>query len=768
MSHWAVQTRLGRITRALCLTILLGGLAIASSTHGARAQAPFTVSAIDILGNERIEPSTIQSYLTFGVGDTVTQDDLDQSLTALFRTGLFEDVLFGRQNSILIIEVEENPVINRIAFEGNRAIGDDALNAEVELRPRVVFTQTRVQNDTQRLIDLYRVRGYYAAQIEPVIIVLDQNRVDLVFEISEGPETGVQSIGFVGNEAFSDSTLADEITTSTGGFLDFLGFGDDSFDPDRLAFDEELLRRFYLSEGYADFRVISSVAELTPDREGFFITITVDEGPRYEFGEVQVISNVAGLDAEAFQDDVVSYGGDTYSNLDVEETIDNMIDTANRMQFPFAEIEPRVSRNREEQLINITYEVNEGPRVFVERIEIQGNVRTVDRVIRREMRLVEGDPLNSTLVRESERSIRDLGFFGDVELEVVEGSAPDLAVVRITVEERSTGTLSIGAGYSTTEGPVGDISLRERNLLGRGQDLRISATLAGESSQVDLSFTEPYFLGRDVAAGFDLFAVSNERDETGGFDEFTAGFGLRFGYNLMPDLRQTLSYRLEFEDITTSSNSLVQTGDAIVSSISQSLTYNQLDSRLQPTEGYILSGTTTFAGVGGDITYVRVTGSGSYYTPVLGMEDYILNVSAEAGFIDGLGDSVRVQDRFFVGGGNLRGFDSGGIGPRRTDTGQALGGNQFATGTVELAFPLGFDEELGIRGRVFTDVGWLTEVDAIAGTPLVDTGSIRASVGFGFSWNSPLGPLAFDFGFPIEDEPFDETEVFRFSFGTTF
>ncbi|MEM7444572.1 MAG: outer membrane protein assembly factor BamA [Pseudomonadota bacterium] len=745
----------------LCLAI--GIVAPLNST----AQPVFVVEQILVEGSERIDPVTVISYVTFDVGDQVTPADLDDSLTALFRTGLFRDVVLERQATIVIITVVENPVINRIAFEGNRSVDDELLETEIELRPRVVYTQPRVQSDVQRIVELYRRSGRFSANVEPVIIELDQNRVDLIFEIDEGSATGIERISFVGNEAFSDARLRREIATEETVWYGFLFGGNDNYDPDRLAFDEELLRRFYLSEGYADFRVISAVAELAPDQSGFFVTFTVEEGERYEFGEVDIVSRIPEVDAELLEGEIVSDSGDYYSNVAVEDSIRNLTDAAGNLQYAFVEINPIVTRNREEATIGIIYEINEGPRVFVERIEIRGNVRTIDRVIRREILLAEGDPFNATLLRRSETNIRNLGFFASVNVEVIQGSTPDRTLIIVTVQEQSTGELSLGAGFSTTDGAIGDISLRERNLLGRGQDLRLTASISQNTTEFDLSFTEPYFLDRDLAAGIDLFSITTDREDTGSFNEFTAGFGLRLGYALGPDLRQILNYRLEYEEITDSTNDLVPDGDAWISSIGQSLVYDRLDSRINPTDGYILRFSTTFAGLGGDVQYFRTTGSASYFTPVLGNEDFILNLSIEGGYITGIDQDVRVQDRFFVGGANLRGFETGGIGPRLVDTGQAVGGNQFAVATAEIEFPLGLPEELGIRGRAFTDAGYLDGVDGVD-EPIFDDPAIRVAVGAGISWNSPFGPIRLDYAIPVVQEDFDRTQNFRFSFGTTF
>ncbi len=757
------------VTSAVALT---SGVAGYSS---AVAQNQTTVNDIQVTGTQRVDASTVLSYLPVGVGDPVTQVQLDQALSALFETGLFDDVVIEQDGGVIRIDVVENPIINRIAFEGNRRIDNETLQAEIQSRPRVVFTRTRVESDVQRIQDVYQASGRFAVAVEPQIIELDQNRVDLVFEIEEGPLTTIQRIDFVGNRAFSDSRLRDAIESRESRWWRLLTTSD-RYDPDQVSVDEERLRRYYTSRGYADFRVNSAIAELTPDREGFFVTFSVDEGERYRFGEIDVASSLPDVDFDALDNVLTTREGRWFSSEEVEESIGALTEALGDQQFAFVEINPVVMRDRENRTIGITYEIDEGPRVFVERVNITGNTRTVDRVIRREVRLAEGDPFSSSRLQDTERRIRNLGFFEKVEISTRQGSAPDQIIVDINVEEQPTGELTLGAGFSTADGPLGEASIRERNLLGRGQDLRLAFSVSGKSQQVDLSFTEPYFLGRDLAAGFDLFRTERDRQEISSYDEELTGFGLRLGYPLGPRLRQTVRYNLSEQTIRNIGPNVSrfirdQEGTTVTSLVGQNLIYDTRDSSVMPTEGYRLTVGTDFAGLGGDIRYFRAVGTGSVYYPVF--DDVVLNVAAEAGHIEGLGQDVRVTDRFFVGGRNLRGFRTAGIGPRDGD-GNALGGKTYAVGTVEASFPIGLPNELGVRGRTFSDVGFLTNIDetsdpnATGADRIFEEDSVRLSVGVGLSWQSPLGPLQFDFGFPVMKEDFDREENFRFSFGTRF
>ncbi len=505
------------------------------------------VADIRILGTQRIEPETVRSYLLIQPGEPWDAEKLDDSLKALFATGLFADVNLSRVGNTLVVKVVENPIINRIAFEGNRKLDDKELNAEIQERPRVVYTRTRVQNDVKRILDLYRRHGRFGATVEPKVIQLSENRVDLVFEINEGEYTGIRSINFVGNKAFSESKLRGVIATKESRWYRFLSTSD-SYDPDRLTYDRELLRKFYLTEGYADFRVVSAVAELTPERDGFIITFTVDEGERYRFGKVGVNIKLKDLPASQVLPLLTVHSGDWYNAEEVENSISVLTDALGTRGYAFVEVKPEITRNRKDRTIDIVFNVQEGPRVYVERIDIVGNVRTLDKVIRREFQLVEGDAFNTEKMKRSKERIKNLGFFKKVEVTNGPGSAPDKTVVTVEVEEQSTGELSLGLGFSTTDGPLADINIRERNFLGRGQDLQVGTVVSFRSQQVQLSFTEPYFLDKNIAAGFDIFEIKTSPTTnfftgvTPPYQQFSYGGALRAGYQITDNLRQTLKY----------------------------------------------------------------------------------------------------------------------------------------------------------------------------------------------------------------------------------
>ncbi len=756
-----ISASLRRFTLA---TVLLAGTALSAVAQDQM------IRSIEINGTQRIEPETVASYLAVEIGEPADQTALDESLKRLFSTGLFADVSLRIDGSRLVVQISENPIINRVAFEGNDRVDDDDLFAEVQLRPRVVYTRTSVQADTDRIIDIYRREGRFSARVEPKIVQLPQNRVDLIFEIDEGPQTKIRRINIIGNEIYDDDELRDELQSVEARWWRFLT-SDDTYDPDRVAFDRELLRRFYLSNGYADFRVLSSVAELTPNREDFFITFTLEEGTRYRFGEVTLETEFEDLDRSLLEAVIEIEEGSYYNALLLEETIESLTEVLGALQYAFVDIRPIIRRNREDQTIDITFQVNEGPRVFVERIDISGNTRTVDSVIRREMLLSEGDPLNTALLEISEQRVKDLGFFGeDVTVETTQGSDADQSQIDVTVEEQSTGELSIAAGFSTTDGLLADFRIRERNLLGLGKDLSVATTISSRTTEIDLSYTEPYFLNRNLSAGLDVFHIVRDFQDESSFDQQSTGFSLRVGYPLAQRLTQRLVYRLEstqLENISFRASRFIraQEGTFLTSLIGQELAYDRRDSRLNPTRGFVIRVSNQFAGLGGDVQYLRNVVGGSTYFEVF--PDWVLSLSTEGGHIWGLGDDVRINDRFFLGGDSLRGFEIGGVGPRDLETDDSLGGNYFIRGSAEMTVAFGATEDFGIKGHAFVDAGMLSGADE-SGEFIVDKKAPRMSVGVGVSWRSPLGPLRVDIARPIIREDFDEKEAFRFSFGTQF
>ncbi|WP_075769423.1 outer membrane protein assembly factor BamA [Aerophototrophica crusticola] len=782
---------MGSVSRFAALCLLLGSTTatsvIALST-GAMAQEAFdggTIRDIRVEGTQRIEGATVRSYLVVAPGDPFNPDRIDQSLKSLFATGLFADVSLRREGGTLVVNVVENPIINRISFEGNKRVKLEDLGAEVQLRPRVVYTRSRVQADVQRILEIYRRSGRFAARVEPKIIQLEQNRVDLVFEIDEGALTGVQQINFINNNVFDDGELREIMLTKESRWWRFLS-SNDTYDPDRLRYDQEQIRRFYLRNGYADFKVLSSLAELTPDRENFFITMTLDEGKRYRFGNIEIKSDIPDLNPETLRTAIDARAGEWYNADLIESSITKLTNRLGDLQYAFINIDPLLQRNPETQTVDLVFEINESPRVFVERIDIVGNTQTLDKVIRREMLLAEGDAFSLSKVKRSEQRIKDLGFFaqdGGVEVKTAEGSSRDQSVVTVTVQEESTGEIQLGAGYSTNDGALLDFSIRQRNFRGKGQDVRLSTLLSSRTFEVDLSFTEPYFLERDLAAGIDVFRIVRDNRDTISYDLKSTGVSLRAGYPLSDRLRQRLTYTLAENTIENvrfgSSRFLIdQEGTTVTSAIGSDLLYDARDSRLNPTDGYYILLANEFAGIGGSVRYLRNRITAATYWGFF--DDWVLSLTSEAGLLLGLGKPIRINDRFFLGGDTLRGFEPGGIGPRAfqldsngnviDEEGDALGGKIFSRLSLELTLPIGLPDELGVKAHAFTDAGTLTKSgeEAEAGDLFRDSSSIRWSAGVGLSWRSPFGPIRLDLAYPIKKEEYDQDEVFRFSFGTRF
>ncbi len=727
------------------------------------------ISQIDVTGNQRIEADTVRSYMTIRPGEEYDPVIVDKSLKNLFATGLFADVTIRRQGTRLVVSVVENPIINRVAFEGNSAVDDQALTDEVQLKARIVYTRARVQSDVQRIVELYRRSGRFAATVEPKVIQLPQNRVDLVFEINEGPVTGIRKIYFIGNRRFSDDRLRGEIATQETRWWNILA-SRDNYDPDRMIFDREQLRRFYLSRGYADFRVASAVAELTRDREEFYITFVVDEGELYEFGDVTIETELDQINPQILTDKLETQPGNIYNAKLIDDTIEELTFAAGEFGYAFVDIRPQISRRKDERKIDVVYRIDEGPRVYVEQINIEGNVRTLDKVIRREFRLVEGDAFNTAKINRSRSRIRALNFFEEVEIEQAPGSAPDRTIVNVEVEEKSTGQLSFGVGFSSSESLIGDISISERNLLGRGQFLRLSTQLSGRTQEIDLSFAEPYFLDRQISAGFDIFRIRYDFQDEASFITETTGFTLNAGAPLSEYASLRLRYSLQQEILSgapqfASPLILAALGEDLSSIIGYRLSYTDLDDTLDPTTGFSTSISQDFAGLGGDVRYLRTEFEYQYFYPF--RDEVIGNIVLREGYIHGFDQDVPINDRFFKGGRTFRGFETAGVGPRDAFTDDALGGRLYYIGTAQVTFPIGLPNEFGILGNLFTDFGTVTR--AVESGPLVSTSnSLRVSTGIGLFWESPFGPIRLDFAKAIKREDFDKVESFRFDVGTRF
>ncbi|WP_297692616.1 outer membrane protein assembly factor BamA [Phenylobacterium sp.] len=803
------RTRARSAALATGLALLLGSTAlVAPDPATAQVQQGGVVKRIIVKGNERIEPSTVISYLPIQVGDTVDSAKADLALKALFRTDLFSDVKIDYQDGDLIVTIVENPIINRVLFEGNSSLKEDKLKDEVSVRPRGIFTRAKVQSDVARILELYRRSGRISATVTPQIVELPQKRVDLIFKIDEGPKSGILRVNFLGNKAFSDNDLRGVVVTEQSHWYKFFS-SNANYDPDRLEYDKEQLRKFYRNRGYYDFRVISAVAELAPDKNGFVVTYTVDEGPEYKFGKITVETELQKLNPSILQALVPIHTGEIYQDKKLEDSTDALTFAAGAAGFAFVDVRPRFTRHPETKTVDVIFDVKEGPRVYIDRIDIVGNTQTLDYVIRREMNVVEGDAYNRALVDRSKQQIKALGFFKDVDITETPGSAPDRTDLQVKVTEQPTGELSFSAGYSSVDQLVLDVGFAQHNFRGRGQDLRARASWGSISKQVDLSFTEPRFGGRDLGLGTDIFYYDYDLSQFSAYRSKSIGANVRVSFPMSLNSRGSAVYTLRNDDVSLDS-SLCDPSQALVSfsicaergSFITSLAgYGwRLDRRndaINPSRGFFVSINQDFAGLGGDVKYVRTEGETGWYHGF--NKDFILSVTGQAGFVGGWGgDHVRINDRFYKGGNDFRGFQTAGIGPRDLTFGRSdsLGGKAYAIGSIELTIPTYLPEQYGIKAALFTDfgtLGLLDPIDKLTPVPvnpsdltqgfqkdangnfilapnpdIKDDLSLRASAGISIFWKSPMGPLRFDLSGILAKQPYDKTETFRFSTATRF
>ena len=781
---------------AVAILMLFGTVTNKFSNIGTAVAQPYTISEIEVEGNTRIEAETIETYLTIQRDLPFTDSDIDDSLKEMFATGLFTDVGIERRGETLVVTVSENALIREISFEGNSRITDDALQEVIQSEEREVLTQTRVQGDLQLILESYRRIGRYRAAVEPKYIELENNRVDLVFEINEGTKTKIERITFIGNRNYSDGNLRDVIQTREAGILSFLRTSD-VYDPDRFDADQELLRRFYFQQGYADFRIVSAIADLDREQNLFYLTITIDEGVKYEYGNIDIDTTLISVDPNELMKVVETDTGDTYDSGEIETSVENITIEVSKLGFAFAEVRPRFERNYEEQTIDVTYVVEEGPRVYIDRINIVGNNRTREYVIRRELDLAEGDAFNRILLDASKRRLDNLDYFRSVNLTTERGSAPDRIIINIEVTEQPTGEVSFGVGYSTSDGFVGDVSISEKNFLGRGQYVKIAGSYGESSRTYEFAVREPYFAGLRVSSSFNVVRRNLTQNDTRSYDEVSNGGGVSFGFPLNEAVSLNTFYRLTHSKRTTDSSgvSAVIRASAdednedestrLTSLIGFSLVYNTIDNFRLPRRGLYGRFKEDVTGLGGESQYFRTEVDGRAYMPIIIDWDVIGMIAAKGGHVQSWGERLSVFDQYFIGGETIRGFRSQGIGPRdgNRDLDDAVGGRTYFSTTAELTFPTPLlPDELGLRGALFLDAGsaWSfdTEVaeaieNEVTRKSFLDNlvsneFDIRVSAGFGFAWDSPFGQIRADFAWPLKKAERDKTEIFRLGGGSQF
>jgi outer membrane protein insertion porin family len=832
---------------------LLGALIMVAAPMGsALVSVPAvaqTAASISVEGNRRVEVETIRSYFKPGPGGRLGQAQIDDGLKALIETGLFQDVRINQVGGRLVVTVVENAVIGRIAFEGNKKVKDEQLSAEIQSKPRGTFSRPTVQSDAQRIAEIYRRSGRYDVRVTPEIIEQPNNRVDLIFTVTEGSKTGIRSIEFIGNVAYSSYRLKDVIKTRESNLLSFLG-GADVYDPDRVEADRDLIRRFYLKNGYADVQVIAALTEYDPDKKGFLVTFKIEEGQQYRVASVDFQTSIATLDATSMRSFSRVSVGSVYNAEALEKSVEEMQIEASRRGYAFAVVRPRGDRNFEAHTVSIVFAVDEGPRTYIERINVRGNTRTRDYVIRREFDLSEGDAYNRALVDRAERRLKNLDFFKSVKILTEPGSSTDRVILVVDLEEKSTGDFSVSGGYSTTDGALAEVSISERNFLGRGLYAKAAVTYGQYARGGSLSFVDPYLFDYRVALGLDLFYREQMANSYIAYGTKTMGFSPRLGFTLREDLALQLRYSIYQQEISlpsalancnnnpgnsllafnpspafanangidlTSTNGLgcyfdgeaslpvrkeLQSGKALTSAVGYSLNYNTLDNNKNPTDGLLIDWKQDFAGVGGDVKYIKSAIDAKYYTPLVA--DIVGLIHLQGGMLNQFGGSeLRMLDHFQMGPNLVRGFAPNGIGPRDINpygTRDALGGTKYWGASFELQMPFWFlPKEVGLKGSVYADAGGLfdykgptswaatneinlpgcikpTQATATTGpapgtcTGLVfdDGNVVRTSVGVGLIWASPFGPLRFDYAVPLTKGQFDRVQQFKFGGGTSF
>ena len=852
-----------RLRAAMLGALIMLAVPVAASLASMLASSPATaqtVQSIEVVGNRRVELETIRSYFKPGPGGVLDQGRIDDGLKALIETGLFQDVRISRQGGKIVVTVVENPVIGRIAFEGNKKVKDDQLTAEIQSKPRGTFSRPMVQSDAQRIVEIYRHSGRYDVRVTPEIIEQPNNRVDLVFTIVEGGKTGIKSIEFVGNVAYSSYRLRDIIKTRESNLLSFLG-GADVYDPDRVEADRDLIRRFYLKHGYADVQVVAALTEYDPERKGFLVTFKIEEGQQYRVGSVAFNSSIATLDGNTLSSFSHVYVGSVYNAEALEKSVEEMQIEASRRGYAFAIVHPRGDRNFDAHTVSIVFGIDEGPRTYIERINIRGNTRTRDYVIRREFDVSEGDAYNRALVDRAERRLKNLDYFKTVKITTEPGSSSDRVILVVDLEEKSTGDFSVSGGYSTTDGALGEVSISERNFLGRGLFAKAAVQYGQYARGGSLSFVDPYLLDYRVAGGLDIFYREQLANNFISYGTKTLGFSPRLGFGLREDLTLQLRYSLYQQTISlpgylancnnnpanpflafNPSPAFVNTlpggaaqavamgavdasgiglwcysdgeaslpirkelagGKTLTSSVGYSLNYNTLDNNKNPTDGLLVDFKQDFAGVGGDVSYLKSTIDGKYYTPLV--SDIVGLVHLQGGILSKVGSDLRMLDQFQMGPNLVRGFAPNGIGPRDINpfgTQDALGGTKYWGASFELQMPFWFlPKEVGLKGAVYADAGGLYDykgpttwaatgelttpqnsncikpslpgafpISAGTCTGLVyDSGNVvRSSVGVGLIWASPFGPLRFDYAVPLTKGQFDRVQQFKFGGGTSF
>ncbi len=776
-----ILRKLGQRT-ALVSVFTIASMACFDVAPPAQAQT-YSFSSVRVEGNERVDAATILSYAGIGRGQSLSAGELNDAFQRISNAGLFEDVQITPSGSTLIIKVKEFPTINVINFEGNKRLKDEMLAGIVKSQSRRVFSPAQAEADAAEITRAYQESGRIAVTVDPRIIRRSGNRVDLVFDIKEGKVVEIERLSFVGNRAYSDRRLRQVLATKQAGIFRRI-IQSDTFIADRIEFDKQLLRDFYQARGYVDFQVLDAVGEVTRERDGFFVTFTVREGQSFKLGNVTTVSEIPEIDAEEFQQVLKLRPGITYSPTVIENNIARMENLALRKALNFVRIEPRITRNERDLTLDVEFAITRGPRIFVERIDIEGNTTTLDEVVRREFRAAEGDPFNPREVRRAAERIRALGYFSDAKVEAEQGSAADQVVVNVDVEEQPTGSLSFGVAYGADSGVGFTAGFSENNFLGRGQTFGVSIATASDTNSGSLTFVEPAFLGRDLQFSFNIGYLETD-SASAAYDTRAADIGVGIGFPVGEYSNLQLNYKISdsrIKNVDDDSSLILHNEEAVggqlASSVGYTFSYDTRTDGLNPNGGILLRFNQDFAGLGGDLRYISTTGLALAERRIMN-DDVTLRAVFEGGMINMVKGNSRVTERFFLNS-KIRGFETNGIGPRDLNAvnEDALGGNMFAVARFEAEFPIGLPDEYNIRGGAFFDVGSVWGLDDLAGGPqtgctvadcsIDDSMNLRAAVGVSLFWDTPIGPLRFNLSRALKKESYDKTRSFDLTIKSEF
>jgi outer membrane protein insertion porin family len=764
--------------------LLAAALTIIAAPGGANEVAPEARNIV-VEGNRRIDSDTVRSYFHAAPDGRFDTASLDAALKALLATNLFNKVTFDHSGERLVVHLTEAPVLDHVAFEGNKKLKDKDLDAVVESKPRGAFQRATVQSDVNRIIEAYRHAGRDDVSVKPEIIDRGNDRVDLVYDVTEGAKTTVRQINFVGNTVFSKRQLNAVIKTSATNMLSFL-MGGDVYDPDQVAADRELLRKYYRSKGYADASVPTANADYDPASKGFTLTFSIEEGPLYHFGDISVVCNVQGLDPEKLRRLLLVKTGAVFDGNALDKTTEVVTTETAKLGYPFAQAVTRTTRDPDARRIDVALEINQGPRAYVERIDIHGNIHTRDYVIRREFDIAEGDPYNKALIDRAERRLKNLNYFKTVKITNKAGSTPDRIVLDVDLTEQATGNISVAGGYSTTDGWLAEVKASESNFLGGGQTVKASISYGQYAAGADLSATEPYFLGTRVSAGVDLFARETESSSYQSYGTQSYGTTFQLGTPITEQIGMQWRYSISRQDVTLDPASLAATpslpiqqaalaGPQWVSAVGDTVSYNTLDNTKNPTNGFSSQLTQDLAGLGGDVNFLRTTEDLRYYQSI--NSDLTAMVRAQGGYITGYGgQQVPLIDSFFGGPTMVRGFAPNGFGPRDLTPGTTMdnvGGSMYWASTAELqsAIP-GVPNEYGLKASAFVDAGSVFHYGGPTTFPgstqsmqLANDNVVRSSVGVGLTWASPFGALTINYAVPVTKAAYDVVQPLNFSAG---